>query len=581
MSTQVNLKADVVELAQDSLRIGANPSPANQFSISITNRGEEIISEERIPPNLYLKGRLGGDAAALFLKKEDATQQCTITKPATWHCDWDFADDESFCLKIYSDEEKLFEKGGAIKITLSNVISKTAPGKAILSFASDLSQATQTLDISKEAKSPDIIYFISEPMEGVQNLPGDSVTLKWRTYNLTDRTLNQTGISDPLSADFTTSEGAKNIARVTADTSFCLKGYDGPKAIERTLTVKVLRSGWYARTISLLEGDPGYPSPENKEQARAPKPKEYDLEPTLLLNANDTKLYGVFRFFAQDRERAYLFETTNPFGPWKFVNASVPAQRGCIPEGFSTSPGAYFDEKLWLVGGSQIDPENCSNETWCFDHKQGRWENWGAAPWSARMGHAVLLCQNKIWVMGGREEGGQVLNDVWAFDVKSKTWSSLGQAPWAPRCLFNPAVFDEQLWLYGGAQEPFSNDLYDDVFTYKDGVWSKVNITGIIAGSASRKPIASCLQVFNNKLCLFGKFRTVDPTDKSEKIEPLAFSLSTPSTKTWDSFSNDGLKNWGGDTTFSYQLLNFKNVMLIAKALSYETTNLVMKIYVP
>jgi hypothetical protein len=581
MSTQVKLKADVAELAGNNLRIGANPSPPNKFSISITNQGEEIISEERVPPNLYLKGRLGGDATALFLEKKDAKQQCTITKPAAWHCDWDFPEDESFCLKIYSDEEKLFEKDGVIKITLANVISKTAPGKATLSFATDLSQDSQTLEIAKEAKIPDIIYFISEPSEGVQNLPGDSVTLKWRTYDLTDQTLNQTGISDPLAADFTTSEGSKKITRVTADTSFCLKGYDGARAVERTLTVKVLRSGWYDRTITLQEGDPGYPSPETREQARVPQPKEYDLEPTLLLNANDTKLYGIFRFIAQDRERASLFETNNPFGPWKFVNASVPGQLGCIPEGFSTSPGVYFDEKLWLLGGSQIDPEKCSNEAWCFDQKQDRWESCGVAPWSARMGHAALVYKNKIWVMGGRDEAGNALNDVWAFDVNTKTWSSLGRALWAERCLFSPAEFRQQLWLYGGVQEPFSGNLYDDIFTYKDGEWSKLNITGIIAGGLSRKPIASSLQVFKDKLFLFGKFRTIDPEDKSEKVEPLAFSLSTPSTKTWDSFPNDGLQNWGGDTTFSYQLLNFKNMMLIAKALSYDATNPVMKIYVP
>ncbi len=577
----VNLTANIVELKENSLRIGANPSPSNQFSISIENKGEEIISEERVPPNLYLKGRLGEDAAALFLKKEDA-RGCTITKPGTWNVEWDFTGDDSFCLKLYSYEETLFEKDGSIKITLSDVISKTAPGKATLGFASDLSQDSQTLEISKEAKIRDIIYFISEPEEGVQNLPGDSVMLKWRTNQLTNLALNQKGISDPLSADFGKDEGAKEISNLSAEVSFRLSGYDGSKQFGRDLEVKVLRSGWYDRRISLLEGDPGYPSPENKEEARAAKPREYYLEPTLLLNANDTKLYGLFRFIAQERERACLFETNNPFGPWKFVNASVPGQRGCIPEGFSTSPGVYFDDKLWLVGGSQIDPEHCSNGAWCFDHKRASWESCEAAPWSPRMGHAVLLYQNQIWVMGGRDEAGNALNDVWALDVKSKKWSSLGQAPWAPRCLFNPAVFEKQIWLYGGAQEPFSSNLYDDVFTLnKDGAWRKLDITGIIAGNASRKPIASCLQVFNDKLCLFGNFRTVDPRDQSETVEPLAFSLSTPSTKTWNDFPNDGLKNWGGDTTFSYQLVNFKNMMLIAKALSYEATNPVMKIYVP
>lgn len=594
MSQQVDLTASIIGVAGDSLRIGANPQPSNQFSVLIENRGEDIISEERVPPNLYLKGRLGEDGAALFSKKEDAREKCTITKPDNWNCEWDFTGDDSFCLKIYSFEETLFKKGDSIKITLSHVISQTAPGKAALSFASDLSEKTQTLPISKEAKIPDIIYFKSEPEEGVQNLPGDSVTLKWRTNHLTNRMLEQIGVGDPLPADFSKDEGAKLITNVSTEVSFRLSGYDGARPIERKLTVKVLRSGWYDTKNIILEGDPGYPSPTNAAEAKALQGlgKRCSFEPTLLLNANNQCVYAVFRHFFQEKERAFLFQTKNPFGPWKFVETSVHNQPAGIriPEGFSTSPGVYFNDNLWLIGGSQVDPDIVSNTVWRLDPnaKEKAWENWGAANpspkmWSPRMGHAVLEFKGKIWVMGGRDAAGNALNDVWTLDVTTKKWSLVdGQVSWEPRCLLNPAVFQgDQIWLYGGAQEPFSSKLYDDVHVYKNGSWTKLELTGIIAGAASRKPIASCLQVFNNKLCLFGKFRTVDPTDKSETVEPLAFSLSTPSTKTWDKFPNDGLKNWGGDTTFNYQLVNFKNVMLIAKALSYEAPSPVLKVYVP
>jgi Kelch motif len=582
MAQQIHLEAAITDVAGGALRVGANPQPSNQFTLSIENKGNAIVSETRIPPNLYLQGRLGPEDAALFSKKEDARNYCTITKPDQWNCEWDFPGDASFCLKIYSYDDTLFKNGESIEIALSNVISKTAPGKATLSFASDLSEDSQTLEISKEAKTPDIIYFISEPEEGVQNLPGDDILLKWRTNQLTKRMLNQIGVGDPLPADFSTDEGAKLIPSVSADVSFRLSGYDEAMRIERTLSVRVLRSGWYDRRNSLLEGDPGYPRPENKEENRALKRHEsgYDLEPTLLLNANDVKLYAIFRLVFQGKERAFLFETPNPFGSWKFVQSFVPNQASFIPEGFSASPGVYFDDKLWLIGGSQIDPDLCSNGVWCFDPKRGSWESWEAATWSPRMGHGVLQFQNKIWVMGGRDAAGNPLNDVWTLETKTKTWTSLGQASWAPRCLFGPAVFQSQIWLYGGAQEPFSSKLYDDVYAYKNGSWTKLDLTGIITGTASRQPIASCLEVFNNRLCLFGKFRTV-AADKSETVEPLAFSLSTPSTKTWDNFPNDGLKDWGGDTTFSYQLISFRNKMLIAKALSYEAVNSIMKIYVP
>jgi hypothetical protein len=165
--------------------------------------------------------------------------------------------------------------------------------------------------------------------------------------------------------------------------------------------------------------------------------------------------------------------------------------------------------------------------------------------------------------------------------VTHRKWDQLQPAPWKPRCLFNPAVYDQKIWLYGGAKEPFSAELYDDIWVYTGGRWQKKAMTGIIKGSESKKPIASSLQVFEDKLCLFGKFRTVNPDDKSEKVEPLAFSLSSASTKTWDAFSSDGLKDWGSDTTFSYQLVNFKDRMLIARALGYGEPNPVLKVYVP
>lgn len=192
--------------------------------------------------------------------------------------------------------------------------------------------------------------------------------------------------------------------------------------------------------------------------------------------------------------------------------------------------------------------------------------------------------------MGGRDESGRPLNDIWALDVAGRRWDSLGKAAWEPRCLFTPTVYEvtldsgkkeEQIWLYGGAREPDSATLYDDLYIYTGGNWEKKEMTGIIQGRESKKPIASCIQVFDGSLCLFGKFRTVDPDDKSEIVEPLGFSLSSLSTKTWERFPSEGLKNWGAETASSYQLVNFKDKMLIAKALSLRQQNPVLKVYVP
>lgn len=528
---------------------------------------------------LYLKGRLGSGDSALFARKEDARDYCTVSPPDGWAFEWWFPSQDIFALKFYTYNDVIFDRGAKICITLSPVISQTAPGQAALSFSSDLSIQTQSLSVLKTAKKPDVVYFISDPEAGVKNLPNSSVTLRWRTYQLDGRELTQVG-AGMLPVDFRSQdEGSKTINCGTSDTTFRLKGYplDGSQPIERELMVRVLQPGWYGQTNTLFEGDPGYVKSIGKR---------IDLEPTLLLNANDQLLYGVFRYYLQDKERALLFQTTHPFAPWSLVPASVPNQPGAIPDGFSTSPGVYCNDQLWLIGGSQIDPDIVSNRVWCLDPKKNVWQDCGAADWAPRMGHAVLVFGKYIWVMGGRDEAGNARNDVWSFDVGASRWKALGNAPWAPRCLFSPAVFQGQIWLYGGALEPFSSQLYDDFYVYQNGSWARRELTGIIAGSASRKPIASCLQEFrfgagDSRLCLFGKFRTVSSVDRSESVEPLAFSLSTPSTSTWDSFPSDGLKDWGADTTFSYRLLNYKNRMLIATALGYDRSNSVIKIYVP
>jgi Galactose oxidase, central domain len=591
VSQQVKLTASI-EVMGGSVGVGANPSPPNQLGVSIKNEGDAIISRTRIPPNLYLRGCLGQGEVPLFLNKEDARGTCTIKKPDNWNYQWEFPNDEEFRLIFFTNDEKLLDRGDAITLTLSNVISKTAPGKATLRFENDLSRQSQILDISKAVGSPDIIYFVSEPEVGVQNLPGASVKLKWRTHKLVSRELTQVGITDPLLSGRSFPEnddGERDIASVSADTTFRLRGYDGSKPIERELSVTVLRSGWYETKNILLEGDPGYPKTENNKDAiqeLESKGKRCELEPTLLLNAN-AFLYAIFRHKFQGKERALLFETTNPFGGWRFVDDTIPGNS-------STSPGVYYDDKIWLIGGSQIDQLTTSMDVYYFDVKQrGPWKRLdipvGKGKPQTRMGHGVLAFKKKIWVMGGRNASGNALNDVWTLDVTTLEWNEIQcKDSWdRGRCLINPVDFKGQIWLYGGAQAPSSAELYDDLYTFDANTksWRKQLLGGAITGTweSSKKPIASCLQVLRGRLHLFGKFRTTAKKDNSRLDEPGGFCLSDPATGTWERFPSDGLGTWGTHTTFSYQAVNFRDRLLICKALpaSDRDPNPILKVYIP
>jgi Kelch motif len=569
-----------LQVTNGKLLVGANPRPANKFQLVITNQGQAV---ERPTDGtrliFYFTGKLGPGENDLFLNDADASVS-KIKLPKGWRADWDFPAKAkgTFAVKIYTFNDPILKQGEVLNVEFSEVVSKTAPGDANLGFGTDPTQSPQPLAIRKEMLKPGIIVFYSDPPEGTLNLPGNNIELKWTTFQLSDRKLEQVGISDPLPVDFEGDQGSYIATSVTTDTSFRLTGYS-PQRDDRQIQISVLTSGWYDLQNTILQGNPAYPQPGNEEEANSlDKQKSLTLEPTQLFNANDQMLYGIFRYTFAQRERSFLFRTANPFARWNLVDSSVPNQDGAVPEGFASSPGIYFDDQIWLIGGSQIDPDNTSNIVWRLDPQNGTWRNLGAAPWKERMGHAAVIYQNQIWIMGGRDSGGNALNDVWRLDSATSKWTMMTQkAPWTPRCLFQPANFDGKIWLYGGAKAPFASELYNDLYVYSpETQWVKKDLTGVLS-AGNKKPIASCLQVFNNKLHLFGKFRTDSDADV---VEPFAFSLDPGQFQTWETFSNDGLNNWGSNSTFSYQLVNFQEKLLIAKALGYGP-NLVLKVFVP
>jgi len=612
-----------IETVEGPLRVGPNPQPPNQFILKIENLGDPVRQPSGELCRLYLKGGLGPGPEALFLNERDG-KECQIKNPSTkWQVDKDFPtidDPGQFCITIYTFDDTLFEKGEVLRFTFDGVLSKTDPsGGARLTLTTDCGAIEPELSIPKKADQPGIIYFTSTPEPGTAIFPHDPITLMWRTYNLNNRELTQVGSADPIPYDFKENwaEGKKIVQVSDSDTTFRLSGYDSGRPVSRDLRVTVVRPGWHETKNTLGAGDPGYPS-QAREGAidRMEEPgmgevseEPIELEPTLLFNplhaksgnSENATLYAIFRHEFRGGERALLFRTENPFGGWTFVESTVEDQQGRIPAGFSTSPGVYYQGRLWLIGGSQIDSDSpdMSSGVWTLDltRENPSWRFFGNAPWSPRMGHSVVVFEDRICVLCGLGADGKALNDVWTLDEAAKQWTPLSEAseptpsgPLVPsgRCLVNPTVFADRIWLYGGAGEPSAAKLYDDlyVFSYDEKTekykWDKKEITGAIKGKEARQPIASCLQVLGDKLHLFGKFR-VTAEDKSRLDEPLGFYLSDPETGTWERFPSDGLATWGTHATFSYQAVNFRNRVLIARALPdrKKEPNPILKIYVP
>lgn len=181
--------------------------------------------------------------------------------------------------------------------------------------------------------------------------------------------------------------------------------------------------------------------------------------PTLLINDADTALYGVFR----SANNACLYRLYPDSG--KFGRDDELLKNSEIPKGMERSPGAFWNSKIWLVGGSQIDPNVCSNKVWSYsptDNKSLITEI--ADPkWKPRMGHTCFLFQDKLWIMGGIDANGNPLKEVWNTS-DGKTWSLIGElsgANWKPTafCFLAVAPETKNLNVYGGVDAPFGTPM--------------------------------------------------------------------------------------------------------------------------
>ena len=117
---------------------------------------------------------------------------------------------------------------------------------------------------------------------------------------------------------------------------------------------------------------------------------------------------------------------------------------------FAGSPGVVFNNQLYLIGGSRYDVNFKSNEVYCYDFSSDlgwqKIEVKGNAP-TPRMGHACVVYNQQIWMIGGLTDFGST-DEVWTFDgVAWQQVSSLTDC----RSMASVVVGkNNQLQLFGG-----------------------------------------------------------------------------------------------------------------------------------
>jgi hypothetical protein len=121
-----------------------------------------------------------------------------------------------------------------------------------------------------------------------------------------------------------------------------------------------------------------------------------------------------------------------------------------------------------------------------------------------RIFHALLVFNNKIWLLGGFD-GKAYYNDVWN-SSDGVHWTPITKgAAWSPRTIAAAVVYKNRLWIIGGSVidgDPVTNkNAAHEVWSSADGAsWTLVSDR--MPGFAGNSPI-----VFDNKLWLVGANR--------------------------------------------------------------------------
>jgi len=169
------------------------------------------------------------------------------------------------------------------------------------------------------------------------------------------------------------------------------------------------------------------------------------------------------------------------------------------------------------------------------------------ASWSARDSHAVVVFQNKIWLMGGlngngfQDEKGNVpywvvphYRDIWSSE-DGKNWQLvIKSAPWGKRRSMRVAVFKDELWLVGGwgPDIGYSNKIWVSENGKK---WKEIKPRGNLPAIEGHQ-----LVVFDNKLWIIGGVRYDEREEKNyvwsseDGINWVEVASSNPWAPRWD-----------------------------------------------
>ena len=553
MTNKLPLKC---ENASSNVVLGAGHKETNNLVVRLANTSDKSLefTGRGALGTLFLTYSVGTQAKDFVATAEEASG-VKVAPEADWQ-PYPYKNVSNQVTWSYQLPRVILKPKEETSLTVTNFECNTDLGNAQLTVrvtVTGYENFEQTLDVpKKETGELQILYFRANPPQIITKEDRTKFVLEWNTIKAAKVKLYKADQCVDTVQEGT--RGFKNGTRYPYSEqkpSFtsvykleALDATDPNKKQPQETTVQVFESGWHK--VGDFRERFGYPS--------------------VLCNMGGVKLYGIW----VRQGKACLCSSEYPVVVWAVETATVPDK-------MATSPAVCFNNQLWLVGGSTADSTNFSNQVWAYSPESGEWSPRADALWTPRMGHACVVMQNRVWVLGGLNADGKALNDVWSGGVNGD-WTKHAATAWPARCMHAAIVRQGKIWIYGGVTEPFG-DPRDDMWTSSDGVkWDNDTPTPKYENNQPiGKPIGCALQELNGKLNLLGTFRDRDIT------KDLRF-IFNDGQRTWkeNQLPEEGAWYPQEENTFSLLSAEYKGLLFL-RSLNYEIANnpTDLNVYVP
>ncbi|MEL7003105.1 MAG: fibronectin type III domain-containing protein [Bacteroidota bacterium] len=159
-----------------------------------------------------------------------------------------------------------------------------------------------------------------------------------------------------------------------------------------------------------------------------------------------------------------------------------------------------FDNKMWVIGGLG---QGFKNDVWYSEDGSNWTEATDAAAFGQRGEHASVVFDGKMWVIGGRSSfsTGSEKNDVW-FSEDGINWiQATASANFTARYIHKVLVYNNKMWLIGGRNSSSTTELTSEVWSSSDGInWGlETDTAPVCCGGFTAS-------VFANKMWYIGGF---------------------------------------------------------------------------